>query len=421
MKTNKEVLKIAEKYLGQGGARFRKFCGLPSNAAWCNAYVDYVANEGGVAKLYFDGKRMTYCPTSYKWCQKNLAQIPLYLAMEGDIIYFDWDKNGVPNHIGMVVHRKSPTQIRTIEGNTSGGIVAKKIRTSGYVCGVFRPKYSPQVIKIGIIDVDGAFQYQSIANMERALNMTPTGILTKDVVKALQRRAKCKDIDGAWGPKTSLAVQRMVGIKKPTGNFGEASTKALQRWINKQNNKEDDVTPEPIPEPSPVPDKPKTNAEMIIDKIDEYAYAYKTSKKKYAYKGGHPKLAYKDAIKKYMKKSAKISQSDCGYFVTTVVRGSGVSKTFMALRGRKESFPSLPSTMKYVHKGGAIPKGLLKPGDIIRYKKKGGGQHTLFYYGNGKIAEAGRGHYFPAIKKNTKKYNKSNVKKSTIQVIRAKE
>ena len=106
--------------------------------------------------------------------------------------------------------------------------------------------------------------------------------------------------------------------------------------------------------------------------------------------------------------------------MSTVIRAAGISKTFLALRGRKESFPKVPDSMKIVHKGKKIPGGLLKPGDVIRYKKKGGGQHTLMYYGDGKIAEAGRGHYFPAIKKNTKKYNKSNVKKSSIQVLRAR-
>ena len=102
MKTNNELLKIAQKHKGQGGARFRKFVGLPSGAAWCNAFVDYVANEGGVGKLYFNGKKETYCPHSIKWCKANLAEIPLYLAMPMDIIYFDWDRNGNPNHIGFV-------------------------------------------------------------------------------------------------------------------------------------------------------------------------------------------------------------------------------------------------------------------------------------------------------------------------------
>lgn len=163
-----------------------------------------------------------------------------------------------------------------------------------------------------------------------------------------------------------------------------------------------------------------TKGSKIVAKAKEYAWAYGTSKTKYSYKKGTARSAYKTALKKYLGKTARISRSDCGYFVTTCVRASGVSKSFLALKGTKQSFPSVPSTMKIVHKGKKIPSGLLKPGDIIRYKKKTGGQHVLMYYSTGKIAEGQRGNNFPAIKKDTKKYNKSNVKFSTLQVIRAK-
>ena len=61
MNKNREVLKIALSFLGKGGAIFRKFCGLPGGAAWCNAFVDYVAYKGGVSSLYFNGKKETYC------------------------------------------------------------------------------------------------------------------------------------------------------------------------------------------------------------------------------------------------------------------------------------------------------------------------------------------------------------------------
>ena len=115
--TNRQLLKIAQKYLGQGGARFRKFAGLDNGQPWCNAYVDYIAHEGGVAYLYFDGKRETYCPHSMTWCKKNLAQVPLFLALPMDVIYFDWERNGIPNHIGFVRERKSTSEIRTIEGD----------------------------------------------------------------------------------------------------------------------------------------------------------------------------------------------------------------------------------------------------------------------------------------------------------------
>ena len=424
LKSNKEVMRIALKYVGQGGARFRKFAGLPNGAAWCNAYVDYVAYEGGVSSLYFNGKKETYCPTSIKWCKSNLAQIPPYLAMPMDIIYFDWDKNGVPNHIGLVHERVSTSTISTVEGNTNGGIVAKKNRSCSYSCGIFRPHYTGSY-KLGKLKVDGVFYYSSIANLSRALGLTPSPILTKNVVKKLQTKVGAK-ADGAWGPDTSGKIQKYLKARgyykgKIDKAFGKESTKALQRLVNAINTNEVTPEPKPIPEPTPEPTRPQTKTEKILSKINEYAYPYGTSPSKYKYKGGAPRSAYKSALKKYMNKTAKISQSDCGYFVSTVIRACGISKSFLALRGRKESFQAVPSSMKIVHKGKKIPSGLLKAGDVIRYKKTGGGQHTLMYYGGGKIAEAGRKHYFPAIKKDTKKYNKSNVKKSTIQVLRAKE
>lgn len=417
MKTNKEVIQVAKRYIGQGGTKFRNYCGLPKGAAWCNAFVDYVANESGVKSLYFDGKKETYCPHSIQWCKKNLVQLPPLMAMAADIIYFDWEKNGVPNHIGFVLEKVNTSTIRTIEGNTNGSVVAKKNRSTKYVQGIYRPLFVPSKIHIGVIAVDGAFYYNSIANMQRALSLTPTGVFDKKTLNALQRKAGCKFIDLVFGKETAMCVQTMLKKAKCYSGkidsvFGEKSIEGLQKWVNKMNAHAE--------EPAPAAPIEKTKAEKIIDRINEYAYEYGTPSSKYKYKGGSPKKAYKSALKKYMKKDAKISQSDCGYFVSTVIRSAGISKTFLALRGRKESFPAVPSTLKIVHKGKAIPSGLLKAGDIIRYKKKGGGQHTLFYYGNGKIAEAGRGHWFPAIKKDTKKYNKANVKKSSIQVLRGK-
>jgi len=226
--------------------------------------------------------------------------------------------------------------------------------------------------------------------------------------------------DGKFGSKTELAVERFQKTENLTvdGVYGSMSYAKAKDYLPKDPVEPDPVTPEPTPKPEP--EKPKTKAEKIIAKVDELAYPYGTPKKTWAYKTGKARPEYKAALKKYLKKSAKISQSDCGYFVSTCIRAAGISKSFLALRGRKESFPAIPSSMKIVHKGKKIPSGLLQPGDVIRYKKKGGGQHTLMYYGNGKIVEAGRGHYFPAVKKDTKKYNKSNVKKSTIQVLRAR-
>ena len=154
----------------------------------------------------------------------------------------------------------------------------------------------------------------------------------------------------------------------------------------------------------------------IVAKAKEYAYPLGTASSKYSYSSGSAKPVYVAALKKYMNKSAKISQTDCGYFVSTCVRASGVSSNFLALPASyKNAYPAVPSTMSIVSTGSV---GTLKSGDIIRYRKSSG-QHTVVYIGNGQIAHASRSHAFPRVA-TSKPWTNSNVKKSTIQVLRAK-
>lgn len=251
---NTELLKIAQKHIGQGGAVFRKYCGLPSGAAWCNAFVDYVANEGGVKSLYFNGAKETYCPHSIKWCNKNLALVPLYLAMPMDIIYFDWERNGVPNHIGFVRAHKDTSSVYTIEGNTDGGKVAQKTRAAKYVQGIYRPHFKGS-FKIGLLTVDGECGYSTIAMLQTVLGgCTVDGILGKDTVKRLQHYLAITE-DGAWGNGTSKALQKVIGTKAD-GAFGPNSVKALQNWINKKYKPESyKPVPDPAPAPAPAPTK----------------------------------------------------------------------------------------------------------------------------------------------------------------------
>lgn len=234
-KSNAEQLAIAKKYLGQGGSRFRKYCGLPSGSAWCDAFVTTIFAEAGNSSLFCNGTKQTYCPTTIKWCRQHLAEVPPYLALPSDIIFFDWEPNSIPNHIGFVRERKDCEAIYTIEGNTSGGIVANKVRNTKYVCGIYRPHFKASY-KIGTLTVDGYFGYNSIAMLQKALGVGVDGILGQQTVKALQRKCGAS-ADGLWGRATSKAVQKWLGVTVD-GYFGPNSVKALQRWINKVNGGE---------------------------------------------------------------------------------------------------------------------------------------------------------------------------------------
>lgn len=303
MRSNKELLKYAEQYLGQGGSRFRKFCGLPSGAAWCNAFVSYIFIEGGDGKLYCDGKKQTYCPTSVKWCQKNLAQIPMYLAMPMDVIYFDWDRNNVPNHIGFVRAHKSTSEVKTIEGNT-GNKVAYKTRPKKYVMGIYRPHFEGTYKEGQPLHIDGVMGYNTIAGLKLMLkrlghyNGAINTILDIETVKALQKWAGAK-ADGAWGDATSKKVQAKICATQD-GDFGPNSVKNLQKIINGTVYQS---VPETPSEPKLEPYKgtfptPNNNTKIVNGLAYQCCYPYGTPSKKYKYSTGKPKPFYKKALDK---------------------------------------------------------------------------------------------------------------------------
>lgn len=373
-KSNTELLKIAQKHLGEGGSKFRRFCGLPAGAAWCNAFVDYVANEGGDSSLYFNGKKYTYCPDSIKWCYNNLADIPIYLALPMDIIYFDWEPNGRPNHIGFVRGRHTDQDVYTIEGNTSGGVVAQRTRPLygkrkdgtkvKYIQAVFRPHFKGSW-KDAPLEIDGYFGYNSIAMLRKALGMSPSSLLSRAVVLELQKLVGVKQ-DGSWGVKTSKAVQKMVGTTVD-GAFGVKSVKALQKWINKVNGYSN---PKKKTEPKKSTPKPKAEPTQG-DKIAESAKSY-IGKVKYV-KGG---------------KSLKTG-CDCTGFVQAIHKLHGINL--------KVSEPWGKSVGKSTSKA--------KPGDVIYYNMNGELHHMGIYVGDGKVVHNSTSH-----KDWTKDVCKSDVK-----------
>ena len=210
-------------------------------------------------------------------------------------------------------------------------------------------------------------------------------------------------------------MQKKVATKAD-GAFGKNSVLAYQKYLNKQ------LFPSIGGSTATKPTTQKTtNAQKIVDKANELAWAYGTSSSKWDYKKGSPTAKCKTALNKYGYKT-KAKQSDCGNNVNTVVRSAGVDKDFTVLHGVKTAFPKKESKFNIVFSGKAIPSGILKAGDIVRYKKTSNkDQHALIYMGNGRVAEARHYHRFFNIYKDEKRYNGSNIKKSTIQVLRAKE
>ena len=355
-KNNTEQLNIAKKYLGNGGSKFRKFCGLPSGSAWCDAFVTTIFAEAGNANLFCGGTKQTYCPTTIKWCRQHLAEVPPYLALPSDIIFFDWEPNEIPNHIGFVRERKDCEAIYTIEGNTSGGIVAEKVRNTKYVCGIYRPHFKATFDTSKPLVIDGYFGYNSIAMLQKALGVGVDGILGQGTVKALQRKCGAS-ADGLWGRATSKAVQKWLGVTVD-GYFGPNSVKALQTWINK-------VTA-------------GTPSTSIIDKELSACKTQAEWMKNYTYKWvQNPTI---NGSKKY---------GTCVTYVACVLQRIGVLKSGQFIwHNGKGKVDGANSKMSVYYFGGTIKgnKSKLKRGDILIVGDKssvgaGGNSHIMIFNG----------------------------------------
>ena len=412
---NTQLYKFLAKYIGSRGGEARNYCGLPSGAAWCCACVTWTFYRGGDSALFYGGKKVVYVPTAEMWCRANLAEIPIYLAMPMDIITFDWNRNGVPDHIGFVRDRKSGTEVYTIEGNTSGGIVACKTRPVKYVSGCFRPQFAPtSFTTLKALEIDGQFGYNSIACLQLALHRDGfykgkiDAILGKETVKALQKKVGVAQ-DGSWGVKTTRAVQKWLNIKV-TGVWDKKSTMSLQRWCNQFNEwyaKKHNLTPQTKPTPAPAP---KPVVKDRFDKANDWAaelckgpngkYKEFTDRRNtqlcalcYGFTDPDDEgMNCINAWTAYLKHGAGI-KCNCGPEVINNAMGDRL------LRSNHETAQALVrkclgnDNFILLSEGGKpIPLSKLKKGDGIMYFDGKTFSHMGTHIGNGRLFDCARGH-----------------------------
>lgn len=137
---NSEIMKIASGELAEGihkgGEKYWSWYGFNSRVEWCATFVSYVAEKANVKM-----ERFAYCPTginnfkaSNQWQDRGVE------PKSGAIIFFDWDGDGVSDHVGIVEKFENNT-VHTIEGN-SGDIIARRNyeKSSSYILGYASPE-----------------------------------------------------------------------------------------------------------------------------------------------------------------------------------------------------------------------------------------------------------------------------------------
>lgn len=340
--------------------------------------------------------------------------VGVFLFRKGTKGGVTWTTSGHYVAVTGYKHKNGKHYIRTFDsgGRKHDGFYCYETQMKGLIPRIWLCKVTPDKVTKPTGKYSGTIPSPTIKNGSHGASAKSLQVFLNWYHPAWKLTA-----DGLFGAKSVNALkafQKTEGLTAD-GVYGKKSyAKALVYKATPAKPK----TPTTTKTPAKTPAK-TTNAQKLVNEMKTLAWAYGTAKKKYDYDTGAPKAACKTAMKKHGWASNKAEMSDCGNFVSTVVRESGVDKSFKALHGLKDKFPTKETKFNIVLKGKEIPSNYLKPGDIIRYKKTNGHQHAMFYYGDGKVCEASHKNFFGVIRKDTKRYNTQS-KKKTIQVLRAK-
>lgn len=137
------TLALAASQIGTGenppGSNHNKYTTwYGMNGAWCYMFVSWCFGQLGALDLVH-GKH-AYVP-DVKGVFEPHGEWHTSDPKAGDLVAFDFNRSGSPEHIGLVEKVLSASTIQTIEGNTSDHVY-RRVRSRSYVYGYARPKYA---------------------------------------------------------------------------------------------------------------------------------------------------------------------------------------------------------------------------------------------------------------------------------------
>ena len=140
-----EIVAVALTQIGNsGGQPYWSWYGVNVRIEWCACFVSWCADQCGYIDLGIVPK-FASCTSGMNWFKgKDQWKANDYIPASGDLIFFDWAKNGQdgsPDHVG-IVERVEDGTVYTVEGN-SGDAVRQRSYPVGYyeILGYATPAY----------------------------------------------------------------------------------------------------------------------------------------------------------------------------------------------------------------------------------------------------------------------------------------
>jgi len=137
------MVEVARSQLGQvGGEPYWSWYGFPYRVEWCAIFVSWVADQNG---LISEGlfPKFAGCSLGESWFKSNnLWQDGGYCPAPGEIIFYDWDGDAFPDHVGIVESCDGST-VYTIEGNWADSVHTDSYPVNNhYIFGYGTPEYN---------------------------------------------------------------------------------------------------------------------------------------------------------------------------------------------------------------------------------------------------------------------------------------
>ena len=153
----KSLTEIANAYIGytegpNNDTTFGKWYGL-NNQPWCAMAASKVLHEAGLIDTVAPKskpKGFASCDEWLKYLTKNNQLVPIGQAKRGDLVFFQFDADAQPDHVGIVqFHNTTFKHLNVWEGNTSDNKAGSQSNGDGFylkkrkydtVMAVARPK-----------------------------------------------------------------------------------------------------------------------------------------------------------------------------------------------------------------------------------------------------------------------------------------
>ena len=113
-----DIVEVALAQVGNvGGQPYWSWYGFPYRVSWCACFVSWCGDQCGYLDAGIIPRHSLVDDGIYWFRARGQWQDRYYLPSPGDIIYFDWEPDGSPDHVG-IVESCDGFYVYTIEGNS---------------------------------------------------------------------------------------------------------------------------------------------------------------------------------------------------------------------------------------------------------------------------------------------------------------